>query len=198
MTDTGTVISVQVLRGARRTMDLRGRGWSILVLTASLLAGGHLPNASASVREADDTGFHLLREAQVASDVDAVWSALVGDVGRWWPAAHTYSGASENLTIDARPGGCFCEALPGGGVEHLRVAVVWPGRELRMLGGLGPLQPLGVGGALSVQLTALDAGGTRVRFEYRVSGRGLDGWAEPVDGVIGEQLDGLVAFLAAR
>ena len=48
----------------------------------------------------------------------------------WWNKEHTYSGNSANLSLDARPGGCFCERFPkGGGIEHMRVAYVEPGKR---------------------------------------------------------------------
>ena len=51
---------------------------------------------------------------------------------------------AKNLSIDARPGGCFCEKLPnGGGVEHARVVYVAPREVLRLSGALGPLQGVG-------------------------------------------------------
>ena len=45
-----------------------------------------------------------------------------------------------NLSLDAAPGGCFCERLPnGGGVEHMRVTYVEPGKRIVLTGSLGPL-----------------------------------------------------------
>src|SRR4051794_23077400 len=80
--------------------------------------------ARADVVDATDAGFAI----KVAVDVDAapaaVFRALTTQVGRWWSADHTFSGSSSNLTIDPQPGGCFCEKLPGGGVQHMVVTHV--------------------------------------------------------------------------
>jgi hypothetical protein len=116
---------------------------------------------------------------------------LVQQVGGWWNPAHTYSGDSKNLSIDARPGGCFCEELPnGGGVEHLRVVYLVPDEMLRLIGGLGPLQASGVVGSFSWTLT--DSGSsTTVEVTYVVGGfmeGGFERIAPAVDGVIGEQV----------
>jgi hypothetical protein len=81
-------------------------------------------------------------------------------VGRWWDREHTYSGDAKNLSIDPRPGGCFCEALPphGGGVQHAMVVLAIPGKTLRMVGGLGPLQESGLAGALTFEFADRGAG----------------------------------------
>ena len=64
-----------------------------------------------------------------------------------------FSKSAANLTLDAKAGGCWCETLPdGGSVEHLVVVFADPGKTLVMRGALGPLQGLGVEGALSIVL----------------------------------------------
>ena len=80
----------------------------------------------------------------IAAPPEEVFRALTEDVGQWWDSNHTYSGSSANLSLDPRPGGCFCEQIEGGGVQHMEVSQVWPGKTLVLLGGLGPLQPMGV------------------------------------------------------
>ena len=127
-----------------------------------------------------------------------VYETLVGQVSQWWNPQHTFSGNSKNLSIDARPGGCFCETLPsGGGVEHLRVINVAPGELLRMSGALGPLQTSGVVGSLTWKLTGV-AGGTAVDLSYAVGGfmeGGFERIAPAVEGVLGEQLRRLKLFV---
>ena len=69
-----------------------------------------------------------------------MYNSIVDDVGLWWDSSHTFSGNAENLSIDDKAGGCFCENLENGGsVRHLEVVFVDPGKTLRMIGGLGPL-----------------------------------------------------------
>ena len=67
-------------------------------------------------------GFLVRHEMTIAAPPARVYDALVREVGSWWNPSHTFTGDAKNLSIDARPGGCFCEKYPnGGGVEHLRV-----------------------------------------------------------------------------
>src|SRR5690606_20424159 len=120
-----------------------------------------------------------------------VYRALSTSVGDWWNPQHTFTGDAGNLSIDVRPGGCFCEAFPdGGGVEHLRVVHVAPDRMLRLSGGLGPLQAFGVAGSLTWKLEEAD-GANSVDVTYVVGGfmeGGLERIGAPVGAVIGEQL----------
>ena len=145
-------------------------------------------------------GFVVRHEMMLAAAPEAAYRALVDDVARWWNADHSYSGVAGNLSIDGRAGGCFCEALAGGGsVEHMRVVFAQPGRLLRLSGGLGPLQGMGAGGVMDFAFEPVEAGGTRLRFSYTVGGfapGGLDGMADPVDGVLADQLGRLQRHLA--
>jgi len=71
-----------------------------------------------------------------------------------------------------------------------------PGKALRLVGGLGPLQEMGVSGALTFTLKAESAGVTRVTVSYAVSGFAPQGFADlapAVDAVLGEQLARYVA-----
>lgn len=146
-------------------------------------------------------GFSVEHRAVVEAPATEVYRVLVEDVGRWWQSEHTFSGDASNLSIDARPGGCFCEALPnGGGVTHLTVIHADPGRLLRLSGGLGPLQSEAVSGSLSWSLDSSD-GGTNVTLTYNVSGLtagGLEGWAAPVAGVLKAQFDGLISHVGSQ
>ncbi len=130
-----------------------------------------------------------------------VYQALTEEVSEWWDAAHTLSGSSSNLSIEARAQGCFCEALASGGsVRHLTVVNADPGKLLRLSGGLGPLQAEAVTGSMSWTLEEVDSG-TRLTLTYNVSGSvdgGLDTWAAAVARVLREQLDGLAAFVGLR
>ena len=169
-----------------------------LVTLASLLVAG--PVASADVVSRGDNGFRLRIVVSVAAPTAAVFDALTSHVGAWWDSSHTYGGDATRLSIDARPGGCFCEALPGGAVQHLMVSYVDQGRELRMLGGLGPLQALGVTGAMRFALTPADAV-TSVEVTYNVSGffpEGTAEWSGVVDRVVSEQVQRLKGYIEAK
>jgi uncharacterized protein YndB with AHSA1/START domain len=105
--------------------------------------------ASAAVLKATPGGFALESAGAIAASPDQVFAAL-GQVGKWWDPAHSYSRTAANLTIDVRAGGCWCETVPpGGSVEHMRVVTVRPGKQLVARGGLGPLQGEGVDAALT-------------------------------------------------
>ena len=147
-------------------------------------------NVRASVTSASPDGFTLEHTVEVDSSATAAFQTFVGRIAVWWDPAHTYSGKSENMSIDARPNGCFCEKLGTGGIAHMAVLYVDPGKILRMRGELGPLQEMGVSGVLS--LTFAEAGNkTKVQMKYAVSGRSalaLDKLAPLVDGVMVAQM----------
>lgn len=119
-------------------------------------------------------------------------------VGEWWNSQHTFSGDAHNLSIEESAGGCFCEKLPnGGGVKHLEIVFLAPGKTIVMHGALGPMQTLAATGSLQLQLTAAD-GGTKLEVTYAVTGylpAGMNTWAAPVDGVLKEQFTRLKNLL---
>src|SRR6266536_6129745 len=74
------------------------------------------------VVESTAAGFLVRNTAAINAPPAKVYTALTDGVGRWWDPAHTLSNDARNLSLDAKPGGCFCERLPdGGGLEHMRV-----------------------------------------------------------------------------
>lgn len=164
---------------------------------APLLVLAIIDPADGEVVSAAPAGFEVRHRVAIAAPPERVWAMLI-EPARWWDGAHSFSGDARNLTLTARPGGCFCETLPGGGVEHLRVVYADPGKQLRLAGALGPLQGDGVTGALTVTLTP-DGERTAVELRYVVGGYragGLGGLAGPVDQVLGEQLARLAKALA--
>jgi uncharacterized protein YndB with AHSA1/START domain len=165
---------------------------------AFTIVGLQASSVRAVVTQLTPAGFLVRLDTRIAGSPDRVYRALVGQVGEWWNAEHTYSGDSRNLSIDARPGGCFCERLPnGGGVEHLRVIDVKPGEMLRMSGALGPLQASAVAGTMTWTLAAAGPA-TTVNLSYAVGGfrdGGFPAVAPAVDGVLLEQLQRLKRFV---
>lgn len=147
-----------------------------------LLAAGP---AAAEVAAASDTGFTSHHALTIDAPPAKVWQALVRP-DSWWDGGHTYSGNAANLSLDARPGGCWCEKTPGRGVEHMRVVFAATNEMLRMTGGLGPLQALPVAGVMTITLKPAGAG-TAVTIDYAVAGPGLAGLAAPVDKVLAQQ-----------
>jgi uncharacterized protein YndB with AHSA1/START domain len=149
--------------------------------------------AVAEVTASTETSFTVTHKMTVAAPAAKVWATLIAP-SAWWNSDHTWSGSASNLSLDPRPGGCWCEKLPdGGGVEHMRVVFFQPGKMLRLSGGLGPLQSFPASGVMTVTLApAADGKSTAVTVEYAVAGApGLGKVAAPVDGVLGMQLAGL-------
>lgn len=168
---------------------------SATLLALSLLHGLFASHVAA---QTSSSGFLVRHEVVINAPRAEVWRSLVQQVGEWWNPQHTFSGDSKNLSIDARPSGCFCEKLPnGGGVEHLRVVHLVPGEMLRLSGGLGPLQASGVSGSLSWRLTGT-GGSTTVEVIYVVGGfmeGGFERLTPAVSAVIGEQMHRLKSFV---
>ena len=145
--------------------------------------------ASAEVVSAGPNGFHIRQSAPMVVPPPAAFTAF-GRVGSWWSGGHTYSGKATNLSMALSPGGCFCERLDaGGGIEHMRVSYVDPGKRVVLTGSLGPLLYEATAGVMDVQFERI-AGGTKVTMDYRVAGfanGGAEKMAPLVDGVLAEQ-----------
>ena len=138
-------------------------------------------------------GFTTKHEVETSLTPERLYRALINDVRDWWNPDHSYTGDGDNLRIDARGGGCFCEQLENGSMEHMRIVYAENGKLLRMMGGLGPLQTIAAGGPLDWAITATDTG-SKLTVTYQVGGYlegGLQAWAAPVDGVVGEQVQRL-------
>lgn len=145
--------------------------------------------ASADVVSATPNGFQVRHSVQMVVPPSQAFDAF-GHIGSWWNPEHTYSGKAANLSLALSPGGCFCERLDGGGgIEHLRVSYIDPGKRIVLTGSLGPLLYEATAGVMDVQFERI-AGGTRVTLEYRVAGfakGGADKLAPVVDSVLAEQ-----------
>lgn len=141
------------------------------------------------------SGFTTRTIVTVPGTPEAAYATVV-NVAAWWDKDHTYSGDSKNMSIAAMPGGCFCERLPGGGVQHGTVGLAWPGRTLRIISSLGPLQEMGVTGALTWQFEKAPEG-TKVTLTYVVGGYPtlpFEQLAPLVDGVLAGQMKALKAY----
>jgi uncharacterized protein YndB with AHSA1/START domain len=169
---------------------------AVTAITAGLLATATTA-LHAETSEVSSSGFTVTHAVAVDADPQKVWQAFT-QLPLWWNSAHTWSGQASNLSLDATAGGCWCERWGNGAsAVHGRVLLVIPGSVLRLQAWLGPLQERPVAGVLSFG-TAHRDGATRLRVTYRVAGAaesGLDKLASPVDGVIGEQVKRLKAFI---
>jgi uncharacterized protein YndB with AHSA1/START domain len=170
------------------------RRCSLATLALVLLSGA----SAQSTPQVTSNGFVVKLEVSVNAPKPKVYDTLVGQVGSWWNPEHTYSHDSKNLSIEARPGGCFCEKLPnGGGVEHLRVVYVAAPQLVRFLGALGPLQTSAVAGSMTWKMTG-DGDNTRVQLSYSVGGfidGGFEKLAPAVESMLSEQLYRLKLFV---
>jgi uncharacterized protein YndB with AHSA1/START domain len=127
-----------------------------------------------------------------------VYQKLVKNVGDWWNSAHTFSQDAHNMTIDDKPGGCFCEKLPGGGgVQHFEVAMSSPGKFIMFRGAMGPMLSQAVMGSLEITLVP-DGAGTKLTATLRAGGympNGVNSMAGPADMVVAEQFTRLKSYI---
>jgi uncharacterized protein YndB with AHSA1/START domain len=150
------------------------------------------------VIESTAAGFLVRNTAAINAPPATVYAALTDGVARWWDPVHTFSHDARNLSVDAAPGGCFCERLPdGGGVQHMRVIFASPGKMLRLTGAIGPLQEAALAGTMSWNLSPT-GGGTTVEMIYTIGGFRAGGFRDiptVVDGVLRGQLARLKALV---
>ena len=182
------------------------------VVLLAALYGGLLPLlAEAEVQRSAEDGFLSVHSLNIAAPPKVVYRAMTREISRWWNPAHSYSGDARNFRLVAQAGGCLCERLSGGGsVEHMRVLFADTNKELRLAGGLGPLQTLAVSGNMVFRLRSADEGAekeqpkpktTTLEYSYLVSGNSmsaLEPLAEPVDAVQLEQLLRLKNWIERR
>jgi hypothetical protein len=172
---------------------------SVLASAVLAAAAAAAPCALAEVKDAAADGFTVENSQWVPASPEIAWKALAHDVGRWWPADHTWWGDASKLSISEKAGGCFCEINGAQEAWHMTVTFVDPGKLMRMTGGLGPLQGMGLSGALEWRF-APENDGTRITLHYRVGGYSPDDlskFAPAVDKVQGLQLTGLANYLRA-
>src|SRR5579864_974546 len=140
--NAATATAARSIRGHMRTIKPQpheyAKGMRITrgLLTA-ILALAVIP-ASAEVIDSAANGFTVKTAIQIQAPPETVYRRLI-QVGDWWSSAHTFSGSAKNLSIEEKPGGCFCEKLPDGGARHMEIIYIAPGKRLVLNGGLGPL-----------------------------------------------------------
>ncbi|MCW8832418.1 MAG: SRPBCC domain-containing protein [Colwellia sp.] len=148
---------------------------------------------AAEVVSSGDNGFIIQIEKTVDADNNTAYQQFLR-VGEWWQDDHTWFGNSAYLSIDAKAGGCFCETDGESQALHMTVSYVVPGIEIRMIGGLGPLQMMGVNGGMSWKFDSVGKGKTKITHRYQVSGYvkgGLGKLATIVDNVQASQVAAL-------
>ncbi|MCW1381349.1 SRPBCC domain-containing protein [Novosphingobium sp. KCTC 2891] len=180
------------------------RIWCGIGAGAALLASTSPASADVVVKEPN--GFVVRVAAEVTATPAEAWRTLVAPA-QWWTSQHTFSGDAANLTLEPVPGGCFCEKLPvpkdapkgqrPGGVQHMRVLYVEPGRAIRLSGALGPLQSEALNATMTMTVKPTETG-SRVLFEYVVGGfmrYKIDEIAPAVDRMLSGQMSALARQL---
>ena len=154
-------------------------------------------NIQAKVVHVSEHGFIVENTVTTKQTPEKVWLGLVNDVDKWWPKDHSWWSEQGKFSIEAKAGGCFCEVALDKSAEHMRISYVEPYKLLRMTGGLGPLQGMGVYGSLDWAIANKD-NVTTVTLTYSVTGINPDGFAElapVVAKVQGMQLNALRHFV---
>ncbi len=147
--------------------------------------------SQAEINDSSHSGFTVVNKVEIDESIEVVYLTMCEKISLWWDNAHTFSGKSSNLTFEARANGCFCEKLINGGSAcHLTVVYIEPGKLIRLVGGLGPLQQFAVNGVMSWEFKETP-NGTIVEWTYTVGGyvpQGLQSLAVEVDHVLNLQL----------
>ena len=165
-------------------------------LAALALSGLTLSSlARAEIIDQSPAGFEVRHVVVVAAPPATVYAAIL-QPAHWWNSAHSFSGDAKNLSMDLAAA-CFCEKLPAGFVRHLSI-IYADGKTLRLEGAMGPMQTTGATGHLIFAPRPKDAG-TELTVTYDAGGYakgGLaEGWAKPLDMVVGEQTARLKAYV---
>ena len=109
-----------------------------LMISAALIFGMATPAAAEVVSRGEDT-FTLKFSARTEYGPGRIVRSLEG-LPNWWDPAHTYTGDAANLSLDLRPGGCWCEKLADGtDFDHGRTVSVTIG-EILFHAPFGPLR----------------------------------------------------------
>lgn len=164
--------------------------YRLLLLVISL---SWLTAAQADVVHSSESGFEIKMSVSVPATPEQAYSQFL-KIDEWWSADHTWFGKSENLSIEPESGGCFCERADDQSVLHMTVSFVAPNREIRLLGGLGQLQQMGLHGVLTFKFIPVSDNETKIVQIYRVTGydpNGLKALAPIVDKVQTLQLNRL-------
>lgn len=156
-------------------------------------------SAPAEVVDSAPAGFTVRTTLTIKASPAEVYRRFL-NVSEWWSSDHTFSSDAHNLSMEEKVNGCFCEKLPdGGGVRHMQIAYLVPGKTIILSGGLGPLLSMPVAGTMQVGLAPVE-GGTKLTVTYGVAGylpAGLNTWAAGVDAVLAEQINRLKNTLEA-
>ncbi len=145
--------------------------------------------ASGKIISSSSEQFTLRHEAISKLPLEDLWKILI-EPAKWWAADHTYSGNSNNLSLELKPGGLWQEIWDDGSVKHGEVIYVKHQEQLRLNAPFGPLQEKAVIDVWTITLTPHQEG-TMIVFDEVVTGSGiskLDELAPAVDYVKNEAI----------
>ena len=153
----------------------------MLSTTVALMLGLASP-AAAEIASRSDDAFTLTFSARTSYGPGRIAGSLEG-LPHWWDPAHTYSGDAANLSLDLRPGGCWCERLADGtDFDHGRTVSVTFG-EILFHAPFGPLRDRATRADLTVAWSLADRE-MEPSWTFVVEGPGVGAMAEAVDGVM--------------
>jgi len=150
-------------------------------------------SAHSEVISAAPDHFTLKLEAETELTPDEVWERLIVPAD-WWLPDHSFSGDSENLSLNPTPGGLWREDWDDGSVWHGTVLQAQPGKVLRLSAPFGPLQDMAVTSIWTITLTPTESGGTLITFDHVTNGSdvsNLQDIAPAVDFVKSQALESL-------
>lgn len=165
---------------------------SIIKISLAAAALSFAVSSQAEVSSASEHGFQIKLEQPFSGTAEQGYQRFVNEVGDWWLDDHTWFGDAANLRIEATAGGCFCEIDDERQALHMQVAYVDPGKSLRLTGGLGPLQTLGMNGTMTVSFSD-----GKIQLGYIVGGYPTTDFtklAPIVDSVLQQQLTSFASF----
>ena len=117
--------------------------------------------SKADINYADNAGFSITNVSESNAPINDVYTQFIEQVDMWWPKDHTWW--KGKLHIDEKAGGCFCETTDTASAAHMQVSVIEPNKKVVMTGGLGPLQEMGVTGALIWEFSVIENPHTKKR-----------------------------------
>lgn len=153
-------------------------------------------HAVADVVESSESYYVLSHTAESALSVEQVWKKL-SVPAKWWHPDHTYSGDSNNLSLELHAGGRWLEEWDDNSVLHGTVLNVMHQKSIRLDAPFGPLQEKAVTVIWTIELEPIDDG-TRIKFSETATGAAVSQLADlskAVDYVKSEAIKRLVSDL---
>ncbi|GAA0214514.1 SRPBCC family protein [Kangiella japonica] len=165
----------------------------LTALLSLVLATFATSSAKALVSTQSKQHFSINIETTIKAPAEEVYQQFLS-VGDWWESSHTWFGDATKMYIEPKANGCFCEVNGDKEAMHMTVSMVMPNKNVQMLGGLGPLQSMGVYGHMSWSFEEKTKGLTTLTMTYLVKGfvgEESEMMAKAVDSVLNTQIKNL-------